>query len=347
MTSVWIEDLKDGYCVRWRVGKKKFREDCGPYKAYAIQYANRKREEIIAGKLGIQVKTRRTLDVLNKEYLSYCKMHKAKNTVEHFEKPALSSFVKFLGPKDLPAIAPIDVQKYMLALKLSPTTIRMRMRCVKAMFSYAVKHGYVGQNPCAGLKMPKEVKAGRVLRYDEISALFQHTPEHISKALTFLLYTGLRRGELLSLDWSMVRHSKDVWEIVLEGHRTKTGKPRVIPLHPQARLILGQPRPADSCFNLTKDMIEPAVRDAAKAAKLGKVRIHDFRHTWATRYMEATGDLFGLMHLGGWRSINSVAQYQHMTTARSEGILRLDFSEIAPSVPRLEKGTKQRNSKLH
>lgn len=148
----------------------------------------------------------------------------------------------------------------------------------------------------------------------------------------FALHTGVRRGELLALRWERVKKSPDGhWEAEIGGiggPKTKTGRSRVVPLPPAAVDALGKPG-AGPCFD-ADEHLSVSVSQAAKGAGLGRVRFHDLRHTWATRYMQATGDLFGLMQLGGWSSLGSVKVYQHLTGARKMSAFLVNYPTISP-----------------
>jgi site-specific recombinase XerC len=49
---------------------------------------------------------------------------------------------------------------------------------------------------------------------------------------------------------------------------------------------------------------------------LPKARFHDLRHEWASRFVEAGGDVRALMEVGGWGSLALVARYSHSNLAR-------------------------------
>ena len=48
-------------------------------------------------------------------------------------------------------------------------------------------------------------------------------------------------------------------------------------------------------------------------AKLPYKVIHFLRHTWATTVYEATGDLLAVKEMGGWKSIEAVQKYTHVS----------------------------------
>ena len=68
----------------------------------------------------------------------------------------------------------------------------------------------------------------RVLSIDEFKLLMSKLPKHTKIILATAFYTGMRRGEVLSLTWERVDLKKRV--IYLEAEDTKTDEPRKIPI---------------------------------------------------------------------------------------------------------------------
>jgi integrase len=89
-------------------------------------------------------------------------------------------------------------------------------------------------------------------------------------------------------------------------------------------------------FDVSRNSLQSAFHDAAVNLGLPRTRIHDLRHTWATRFMERTGDLYALMRLGGWKDLKSVEKYQHLTRGRSKAVLSLNFGIDTPMPPEKE-----------
>lgn len=343
MPSAWLESktTKKGrvWLVRWEAVSKGVRTrgsmSCGPMKEHAEKFRARKLEELYAGKLGIQsAPTDTTWPEFADRYLTHCKAHKAPRTYANFDKWAVDHFSEFIGRKALGRITGEDVARWESGLLSngSPNTARIRLRAVRTAFNWAVKEGLITRAP--SFHMPPVDEVGRTLSDPEVSALMSSLPDWMKAPVVFALHTGVRRGELLSLAWERVqRPAAGLWEAEIGGvggPTTKTRRSRVIPLHPRAREAMGAPRAHGLVFDFPASSIVHALADAAKKAKLGRVRFHDFRHTWATRYMQATGDLFGLMRLGGWSSMGSVRVYQHLTKARADSVILVSYPQNSP-----------------
>ena len=134
-----------------------------------------------------------------------------------------------------------------------------------------------------------------------------------------LVETGLRIGEVAGLklgDLTINGRSGSVR--VVHG---KGLKERVVPLNAGARRVLREwleVRPAsfgEYVFTsqkggaLSKNAMQRVVAVLAQAAGLEDVSAHTLRHTFATNYLEATGDLVGLAQVMGHANINTTAIY--------------------------------------
>src|SRR5215471_7624619 len=70
-------------------------------------------------------------------------------------------------------------------------------------------------------------------------------------------------------------------------------------------------------------------RKAAKEAGRPALRFHDIRHEWASRYVEAGGDLISLTEVGGWSTPSLVQRYAKASQDR----IRLTLEKLANSTP--------------
>lgn len=349
MASVWIEDHpnKNGkvYVLRWEIVRDGVRDrgarTIGPSKALAIKAKEKKLLEFHHHAAGVPLPQ----DAIPwpdfaARYLDHCEKHKAPRTFQNFDRPAITHFSAFIGRRFLGSITTEDVAGWETALmgEFGINSVRMKLISLRTAFYNAKREGLIDRLPT--FHLPKAVKAGRVFTDDEVRQIIDLAPGWLRPLIVFFLHTGLRRGEALSLDWSRVRRAAG-GHLEAEiggvgGPRTKTGRSRVVPLHPVAAAAMGAPQPAGRVFPFYVNSVNHALGDiAAKTENLPRIRAHDFRHTWATRYMQATGDLFGLMALGGWTSINSVAQYQHLTRSRVESVQAVKYEGLPAVLPNI------------
>jgi integrase len=97
---------------------------------------------------------------------------------------------------------------------LSSGTIQYVHRVLKNIFSRAVEWRIIKSNPVADVKAPKVIhKETEVYDELEVQALFealQNEPYHWRMMITIALTTGLRRGELVGLEWKHVDLEKGI-----------------------------------------------------------------------------------------------------------------------------------------
>jgi integrase len=88
--------------------------------------------------------------------------------------------------------------------------------------------------------LPSRLKENNVRKgffeHDDYVALLKTLPAELRPVLTFAYYTGCRRGEILSLQWSQVDLVEQV--VRLEAGTTKNDQARMIPLAPDLYQVL-------------------------------------------------------------------------------------------------------------
>jgi integrase len=94
-----------------------------------------------------------------------------------------------------------------------------------------------------------------------------------------------------------------------------------------------KPWPADGpIFNMYPSTLSSWVRKARKKAGLARIRLHDFRHRWATNLAQNAQDDSAVMQAGGWSSRAAFAKYQHPTKQRRDVTLK-QTPRLPPILP--------------
>src|SRR5208282_2917066 len=66
------------------------------------------------------------------------------------------------------------------------------------------------------------------IEQEQFEPLLRTLPTYLQPLISFMYYTGVRKGEALSIEWSQVDVAGGA--IFLDGTQTKNGEPRVVPL---------------------------------------------------------------------------------------------------------------------
>jgi integrase/recombinase XerC len=246
-----------------------------------------------------------------------------------------------LGPGDVDRLA---VRSFVAALSrdgLARSSQGRALSAVRGLLAYAVREGEIGANPARAVKTPKTPKTlPRHLRPGETETLIEapDTSEPLGRrdrAILELLYaTGLRVGELVSLDWPEIDLSAQVLRVVGKG-----GKERMVPFGRAAGAALrawlgdweevrgdriddgdGLDEPVflnHRGGRLTERSVRRRLDVHVEAASVAAgVHPHTLRHTFATHLLEAGADLRSIQELLGHSSLSTTQRYTHLDVDR-------------------------------
>jgi len=130
------------------------------------------------------------------------------------------------------------------------------------------------------------------------------TARRVAYAFLFAIETGMRAGEIRTLEWSCVHLN----ERYVHLPRTKNGAPRDVPLTERAEAILrvmdkAKADPVDSVFRLSANQIDINFRKAKLRAGAAEVHFHDTRREALTRMSEVL-TVMELSKVSGHKDIN-------------------------------------------
>ena len=120
----------------------------------------------------------------------------------------------------------------------APASVDREVQLLSRIFNLAIERGEIQSNPCRGVKLLcKYNQVTRYLSYDEEEKLMPYLTgcrAHSRDVLAISLYTGMRRTEILTLHKSQIDFLRDSIELT----KTKSGRPRSIPIHLDLKPIM-------------------------------------------------------------------------------------------------------------
>lgn len=172
-------------------------------------------------------------------------------------------------------------------------------------------------------------KRVRWLEHEEAKRLIEECPEPLKSVVKFALATGLRRSNIINMEWQQIDMQRRVAWVNPED--SKSNRAIGVALNDTACKVL-----RDQIGNHHKWVFvhmkagirpdgskTPSVRKmrvddqgswnaACRRAGIEDFRFHDLRHTWASWLIQSGVPLSVLQEMGGWESIEMVRRYAHL-----------------------------------
>ncbi len=301
----YIDYFYQGRRIKEAVGfNKKAAED-----ALAIRKA-----EILQGKY--QFKPKRdvlTFGEFSRIYIDqYSKVNKKSYIRDELSVKSLNRWFQNIR---LSEITPYLIEKYKMdrSQEVKKATVNRELACLKHIYTMAIKWDKVSANPVKEVKFFKEEsKSLRILTKGEERELLKACADHIRPFIIAALYTGMRKSELLGLTWDKVDFDR---EIIIVEH-TKNNEYRMIPMNRKIRnTLMGLKRTGNCVFAKPNGesikSVKTGFHNALKRAEIKAIRLHDLRHTFASRLVMKGIDLVTVKELLGHKSITMTMRYSH------------------------------------
>ena len=257
------------------------------------------------------------------EYLHRCEPHwkpSGRRTVRNYLKARI---LPTFGKMPLDRIGPEDVAAWFdTASKDRPGAANRAFEILRSMMFRAEEWGWRERdsNPCHGIRKNPRNHVARFLDTDELGRLGRaldareaEWPEGVA-AIRLLALTGCRRSEVLNLRW------RDIGAEAIHLAESKTG-PRAVPLGEATRAhIESLPGACHPDASLFPRYVEGRGQDSLRRcwctvcgdAGLGRLRLHDLRHSMASHAVMSGENLPLVGKLLGLRRHRTTAGYAHL-----------------------------------
>ncbi|ECF6027424.1 TPA: site-specific integrase [Salmonella enterica subsp. houtenae] len=172
-------------------------------------------------------------------------------------------------------------------------------------------------------------KRVRWLEKEEAKRLIDECPEPLKSVVKFALATGLRKSNIMNLEWQQIDMQRRVAWVNPED--SKSNRAIGVALNDTACKVLRDQIGKHykwvfvhtTAAKRADGTSTPAVRkmridsktswlSACRRAGIEDFRFHDLRHTWASWLIQSGVPLSVLQEMGGWESIEMVRRYAHL-----------------------------------
>lgn len=247
-------------------------------------------------------------------------------TVAEYTRNWKSHAQPTLGRLKVSEVARRDINTVIAGMGTKRTTANRVLAVVSVMFSFAVENELRSDNPAAGVAKHRENSREVAFSDDELGRIARAIPGEreawARTALTLLMVTGARVGEVLRAEWSEfdLDDSAPAWRI--PAGRMKGGKPHTYTLDPDTVALIKAWRtsspfvsarwvfPDAKGTNAKTSLQKPWTR-IKKVAQVTRGVLHSFRHTFLTRLAEGGATAIDIRNTGGHADISTSMKYVH------------------------------------
>ena len=266
----------------------------------------------------------------------------SKHTIRNYHSD-LNQFNTFLSTeldiKKVDAVDVLAIREFLAMLhqrSIARSSIARKLASVRAFFRFLKREGKLKHNPAQLISTPRiDKKIPARLEQSEVKRLLQ-TPDagtplgRRDTAILELLYaTGLRVGELVTLDLSTIDLDNMLARVMGKGN-----KERIVPFGEIAadaiyrylkdRLVLVRSGTGTDALFLNarggrltarsiRRLLEGYLRKAALTSNLSP---HSLRHAFATHLLERGCDLRSIQELLGHQSLSTTQKYTNLSTKK-------------------------------
>ena len=222
----------------------------------------------------------------------------------------------------LPAGYPYDIARN--ALPGKSRTINYEIKTIRSILNFGIKHGLCRNNPTQDVPALKvnDSKRPRFLDSAEVELFLAASPPDLYPIFYTFINTGLRKGELINLQWCDIDLKRAKLSIRKKDFWVPKTKERDVPLHKGMIELLKElmpkgVKPTEFVFGsdpgfLGRNLRKNLISIAKKADIENFTKIHSLRHTFASHLIMKGVDLPTVQKLLGHSDIQTTMIYAHL-----------------------------------
>ena len=297
-------------------------------KKLAQQIANTIEADLVRKKFSMPVKNNYTFSTAWEQYKK--SLTNINRTIKNKEFAA-NHFLPVFKDKNISEITQSDIKEYQIKRRLEVLSlpknqlkkeseinfrwINLEISTLHHFFNFCIEKELIEKNPASGVKKLNELSRLKTLSDSDIEKLIAGATNKLTRDLiTFLIYTGCRKGEALNLKWDDVDMQNDI--IAIKG--TKTKYDRYIPISKPLKELLSHINKIQDClyvFNKNGAKLgdfKKSFHTACKNAGFKDMHIHDLRHVFASKMVKDGVSLYITGELLGHRTTQMTKRYSHL-----------------------------------
>jgi integrase len=318
-SSWWIDFYHQGKRIRRKVGPSK--------KVAEMALADVQVKKAKNDFLGVCEPKKILFKNFVAEYLEYSRVNKARSSYERDETVIRAHLVPVWGDYHISRITSKMIEDYKLKRleSVAPATLNREMNTIKGLFGKAVEWEYLRESPAKPVKWLKTSRGSiRFLSREEADMFLQACKNcqnsHFHSIVLVALHTGMRRGEILRLQWQDVDFRRGRINVVSrEGAHTKNYDSRSVPMSRTVTAVLKRhPRHLHSAYVFCNAKGEPfkdvdtSFANALQKSGIPHFRFHDLRHTFASWLVMKGVDIRTVQELLGHKDLRMTMRYAHL-----------------------------------
>ena len=282
-------------------------------------------------------------NVIDNFHIFLAARHPNINSVDQLTPATIEEFIDFrltVDPRTLKLSDKIAPEIRRNRMTAGEVTINYEIKTLRSIFRFGIQRSFCLTNPCDGVRRTHNSnhKIPRFLTREECALFLENCEEQFYPVFLMLLYTGVRLGEILHLEWRDIDLGRGTVRICAKNDwLPKTGE-REIPLNRGLKKVLTAKKrrgvsEQERVFHYSNPnsfgrfLRKQVVRTADRAGIQGLTQVKTFRHTFASHLVMSGVDLPTVARLLGHTDIKTTMIYSHLAPVHLAGaVQKLDFS---------------------